>query len=249
MARIKPAHWPFDLRLFAGILMLLAPPATFARVFSLRPGKSATLESPESFGAKRIYGGRFLVNGRPADLDLLAVPMSVAETARFFRESLADPVSWGETIGGTRSGRIQGGNPEKRFLITSAGDPKMSLVFLLAGTDAGPRGSTPSDYWPGELPVADPLQQPKLVVEHPEARFLFAAAVAPHADPVRLFDACRGRMVEAGWESQPVAESASSRQGDSCFALFVKKGRICWLEARAGADPRRVTLTFLIKSQ
>ncbi len=222
---------------------------THARVYTTRPGKSGSLDHPESFGAREIYGGRFRINGHLAEMQLLAGSASVMDTLRMLTPSTED--DQGNLRYRASEGTVVGswghGASEKRFLMTSVGAAHSCLVFILKNNSGFFSQSAAAIPWPASLPVLDPLQQPQLVVEHLDTNFIFASVLLPQTRVDRALQTSREQMAGAGWEVEPLTEKTAAGMADSGFAVLVKTGKTCWLEARPGSLPNQSLVTLLCK--
>jgi hypothetical protein len=216
-----------------------------ARVFTTRPGEPASLDNPSSFGAKKIYGGQFRINGHAAQMDVLSGTHSISDTIRLFGPSTPS-FRYRETKGAI-VGRWTKTSPEKRVLLFSTPPSKTCLIFILNGDSelyTSPKSQIP---WPSSLPILDPTQQPQLVVEHLDSDFIFACVSIPSPSPDRAIEFCRGQMIDAGWSIDNAAEKTENEMGTPGFAVLQKSGKVCWLQAQMGAASNQVLVTLLCK--
>lgn len=226
-------------------LAVVAVPAS-ARVFTLRPGGSA-LDDASSLGGKAVYGGRFLVNGSPCSLHLIQMADSPELAMRRLEAVLGGGLAWGRARGSTVTGSWMDGRAMRRLLVTPGGSGGGSLLFVLDVRDGSDPAREPP-RWPSALPEVSSSQTPTWVIEHPEARFLLAAATVDCPAMDALLEGCKARFEEAGWQPQSGTSGGERRGGDSGFALFTKKGKTCWMQVRGGPAPRQATVIFLIKA-
>ncbi len=227
------------------LLAVIAAPA-FARVFTLRPGGSS-MDDASRFGGKAVYGGRFLVNGSPCSLQLIQMTDSPDLAMRRIEGALGGGLAWGRARGGTVTGSWADGRAMRRLLLTPGGSGGGSLLFVLDVRDGADPSREPP-RWPAGLPEVSSSQTPTWVIEHPEARFLLAAATVDCPAMDALLEGCKARFEESGWQAQSGTSGGERRGGDSGFALFTKKGKTCWMQARAGPTSRQATVVFLIKT-
>lgn len=230
------------LTLVAVATVALAAPA-FARVFTLRSGGSP-LEDPSAFGGKSVYRGRFLVNGSPSALRIFQISEAPENAMRRVENALGNGLVWGRARGASVTGTWAQGNARKRLLLIPNGERGGSLLFVYEARDA----SFASPRWPSSLPGPSPAMEPSLVIEHPEAKLLFASASVESSSMDALLEACRADFEADGWQPFSGAESGGRRSAESGFALFTKKGKTCWMQARPGPSPQKVTVVFLLKS-
>jgi len=230
-------------------LLLGLPAGAPGKIFTTRTGQTGSFDNPESLGAKEIYGGRFRINGHPAEMQILAGSASVKETLDLLRgsnEGAGSNLKHRESPG-TVVGSWGEGASEKRFLITAIGSERSCMIFILknnSGLFSQPKGQI---AWPNSLPVLDPLQQPLLVVEHLDTDFIFASVLLPHLTSERALETCRNRMATDGWEIEPLTASTAAEMAESGAAILLKKGKTCWMEAQRGAGPNESMVTLLCK--
>jgi hypothetical protein len=217
----------------------------FAKVYTTRPSGSADLDQPGTYFAQKIYGGKFKINGLPADLTVLAGTKSPRETYAILQKGNQDFVKARESTNAI-VGSWKIGNVQRRFLIFSVGSTQKSLVFILNG-DQQLYQPNPEIPWPDHLPVLDPSQRPQLVVEHLDNDFVFGCVQISHPSVERALDFCRERMRDAGWETEPLTDKIAEQLADTSFSVLNKKGKVCWLSASKGARPGEVLVTILCK--
>lgn len=234
------------VRLGVLLALAIAAPAATARVFTWRSGE-ATPDHPASFGGRSVYEGRFVVNDAPCALQLHHLPDAPEAAVRRLEAALGRALVWGRPRGGALPASWTDGRAKRRLLLVPGGEGGC-LLFVLDARDALASARQPP-RWPSELPEVAPTQQPIWVIAHPETRFVFASAVvdAPAID--LLLESCKTRFAEAGWEPGTGAAGGERRGRDSGFALFTKKGKTCWMQARPGPSPQKATLAFLLKSE
>jgi hypothetical protein len=228
------------------LALALAAPTAFGRVFSLRPGGSA-LDDPSALGGKAVYGGRFVVNGAPCALRLVHLPDEPELAMRRLEGALGGGLAWGKARGSTVTGSWADGSSTRRLLLAPGGAGGGSLLFVL---DARGGGAPPREppRWPAGLPEVSAAQVASLVIEHPEAGFLLASATLDCPAMDAVLETCKARFEEAGWQPQSGTAGGERRGADSGFALFSKKGKTCWVQARLGPAPRQATVVYLLKS-
>ncbi|MBI4025180.1 MAG: hypothetical protein HY360_09380 [Verrucomicrobia bacterium] len=241
--------WP-ELALGATVWMAAILPA-HGRVFTTRPAGTASLEHPESFGAREIYSGRFRINGRTAEMRILAGSVSVADTFRMLGATgkEGERESRHRALQGAVVGAVGRGDSEQRFLISSAGSENSCMVFVLKGSSGLFADARSREVpWPKSLPVLDPMQRPQLVIEHADAEFVFAHILLPNTQANRAFQSCRDKMADDGWDVEPLTGETVTEMADSGFAVLHKKGKTCWLEAMPGPTANQTLVTLLCKT-
>lgn len=226
--------------------------SSYGRVYTTRPGGGASLDSPASFKAREIYGGKFRVNGRRAVMTICAGSVSPSDTIRLFHA--ADGTVPAElryrSSEGTVVGAVGRGEGERRVLITSAGARHSCLVFILQSAEGLLGAAAGQDIpWPESLPELHARQAPRLVVEHLDAKFVFACASVPGADVETVLADCRERLRGAGWDVEPMTDRVLAEMPDSGFAVLHKKGKTCWVQARAGTADHEVMVTLLCRAE
>lgn len=229
-----------------GLLVLGSAGVSHARVFTTKPPQS-TIDDPASFAAKEIYGGKFRINGHPAQMKILAGSTTVQNTIQMLSAGTAGAEVRFRASQGTVVGAVGKGDSERRFLIASAGVPNSCLVFVLdGGKQAFSRTDAPLS-WPKSLPSLDVAQQIQLVVEHLETDFIFAQVMLPQPSVEIAIQSCQQRLEGDGWEIEPLTEHGGI-SSTSATAILHKNGRTCWLEARFDPIPRQVAVTLLCKA-
>ncbi len=220
------------------------------RVFTTRPGGPASLENPQSFKAREIYGGRFRINGQLAEMRVLAGSVSATDTIRLFHAqdgSTPKDLRY-RSSAGTVVGAVGRGGDEKRFLISSVGSAHSCLVFVLKSSEGlfDPAAAIP---WPESLPEMNALQQPLLVVEHLDTHFVFACVSVPGVRVDSALQECRERLSGAGWAVEPLTSETIAGTSDSGFAVLHKNAKTCWVEAKAGSTDNKVLVTLLCRAK
>jgi hypothetical protein len=216
-----------------------------AKVYTTRPSGSGDLDQPSTYFAQKIYGGKFKINGLPADLTVYSGTKSPRETYLLLQKGNQDFIKARESpnaiVGSWTVGGVQ-----RRFLIFSVGSTQKSLIFVLNG-DQQLYQPNPEIPWPDHLPILDPSQKPQLVVEHLDNDFVFGCVQISHPSVERALDFCRERMRDAGWETEPLTDKISEQLADTSFTVLNKKGKVCWMSASKGARPGEVLVTILCK--
>jgi hypothetical protein len=230
-------------------LLLFATASLVASVFTTRSGRGADLDTPSTMDAKLIYGGQFRINGQPADMQLLYSSLSVPEVMRLLKASLGGKRLEYRITARTAIGKIVEGEMEKRFLITSPGSSRSSLIFILRGNPEAFVRKDSGIPWPSTLPELDPLQSPQLVVEHTDNHFTFACVTIPGNQPEAVLQNCRERLQSDGWEMIPSTENALNRMLVDRFAVFGNRTRVCWLEVRPDSQANQMVATMVCRSQ
>lgn len=227
-----------------------SPHHAHAAVYTTRSGVGQ-IDNPSSFGAKQIYSGRFKINGVEAEMVILASNLPSNE---LFTNLVGNPASrpdvrHSKSAGGTILGSIGEGSNSRRFLITPVSSDRSSMMFVLKNPSEIPsRSKNAAIPWPKSLPEFDFQQDNQLVIEHIDTDFIFASvAVRGDANPERVLLNARQRMLDNGWEVEPLTDKVLSDLPDSRFAVVAKNSKICWLEARAGNLPNEVLITLLCK--
>lgn len=221
------------------------------RVFTTRPGGSAKLNNPSSFNAREIYGGRFRINGCLAEMKVLAGSASATDTVRMFHDrdgSVSKDLRY-RASAGTVVGSMGQGVDEKRFMISSVGAQHSCLVFVLKSNEklfGNPSAQVP---WPQSLPELNAHQQTRLVVEHLDTQFVFACVSLPGRNVESILEDCQERLTAAGWNTEPLTDETLSGTADSGFAVLHKKGKTCWVEAKAGSTGNEVLVTLLCRTE
>ncbi|MCC7518436.1 MAG: hypothetical protein IT578_04540 [Verrucomicrobiae bacterium] len=228
---------------FVFLVLTAGAGSSFARVFSLRPSGSV-LEDPSALGGKAVYSGRFIVNGAPCVLRLIQLPDTPELAMRRLEGALGGGLAWGRTRGATVTGSWADGNAHRRLLLIPGGVGGGSLIFALDARAAP--GKPPR--WPSGLPEVSPAQRADWVIEHPEAGFLLASATVENAVIDALMETCKARFEEDGWQVHSGPSGGERRGPNSGFALFTKKGKACWVQARSGPSPQQAAVLFLIKA-
>lgn len=217
-----------------------------ARVFTPRAGGNA-LDDASSLGGKAVYAGRFVVNGSPCALRLIQMPDSAETTMRRLDAALGGGLAWGKARGAAISGSWADGRATHRLLVLPNASGGGSLLFVLDAREGAEVGRDPP-RWPPFLPELSPSQAPIWVIEHPEARFTLASATTECPAMDAWLETCKARFEEEGWEPRSGGIGGERRAQDSGFALFVKKGKTCWVQARLGPSRGQATVVFLIKA-
>ena len=136
------------------LFLFLILPSMEARVYTPRPQGAATIDNPASFGARQIYAGRFRINGRSANMCILSGNNSVSDTLRVLTgggDSGANGMRF-RAAGDTAIGSVGKDSEEKRFLISSMGDGRSCLVFVLQGDTGVFSKEAAAIPWPASLP-------------------------------------------------------------------------------------------------
>ncbi|MDD2709838.1 MAG: hypothetical protein PHV34_17785 [Verrucomicrobiae bacterium] len=220
-----------------------------APVFTTRSRSSIRLDVPSSYHARAVYSGRFLINGQPADMRVIAGDLPVGETVQLLKGALGGKGLKCEISGQTATGRLTEGQDEKRFLIASLGGLDNCLLFLLEGKSGAFVRSRPDIPWPAVLPVLDPQQVPKLVVEHLDNRFIFASVLVPGNRTAAILESCQQQLQAAGWEAVLMKNSLPGDLFGSGSSVMGGRQRICWMDAHPVAGGNQTQVTIVCRTE
>lgn len=246
----------FTPRLISGILLLFmflgfAKTPLQSRVFTPRSGASlGSFDSPQSFRAKEIYSGKFRINGRLADMRILAGASPMTVTLKTLSQE-ADQRKFKLTYRTSPNmavGTLGQGESEKRFMISSMGSSRGCLIFVLESAEGlfATKGGVIS--WPKNVPILDPTQQPQLVVEHLETRAQIVCARIPGNGAEEILKRCREQLIGAGWNVESLTDHTLSQMSGSGLAVFRDREQICWLSAKADSTEDAVLVTLLCRA-